>query len=406
MKLLFVVNFPANTGYAWNTIEAVFRRVGEQLVADGHGVTIAYSSLAGGPSAAMRGAPFEFIEFNYERALTPAGALGFARLLRNGRFDALYLTDRSTWAWQYPVFRLAGVRRLLVHDRTSGVRTIRPLAWRLVKRALHRPRLWSADCAIAVSDFVRQRLIHHNGIPPERVRLVYNGIDVDLFSSGAKNALRQLLDLADDVPIVFCSGRAHTNKGFQTLIDAAALLRDAGTTRVAFVYCGGGPHLEMLRQHARRLGLDAFFFLGPRSDISDLIRSATISVVPSLWAEAFGLTVVESMAAGVPVIASKTGGIPELVGGDGGVLVTPGDAEQLAAALQALLEQPARRTALAQRARAIATRFTIERAAENLYNVVAAALRSGDARHVSYGITAVPLPAAAEKKSNRTVFGS
>ena len=121
MHLLWVANFAADTGYAWETIEAVFRRVGERVVRDGHRVTVCYASPAGSPSRVMRGAPFEFAAFDYGRGR----ARDFVRLLRERGVDALYLTDRPTWSWRYPLYRLAGVRRIIVHDRTSGARTVR-----------------------------------------------------------------------------------------------------------------------------------------------------------------------------------------------------------------------------------------------------------------------------------------
>jgi glycosyltransferase involved in cell wall biosynthesis len=375
MHLLFVANFPADTGYAWDTIEAVFRRVGEQLVRDGHRLTICYAAMPSGPPQSMAGAPFDFIAFDYERISTRDGRAEFVQLLRDREVDALYLTDRPTWSFNYIAYRRAGIRRIIQHDRTSGERTRRSSIALLLKKSLHSSRWTSADCYIGVSAYVRDRLIHINGTPPDRTWLVYNGIDVTRFDHPEPGAVQRAIRVAETAPVVFCSGRAQPYKGIQDVIEAAARLKAVGVIP-EFVYCGDGPYLEELRQQASANGLTNFHFLGRRRDVPKLLGSSTISVVPSRWAEAFGLTVVEAMVAQVPLIAARTGGIPELVeDGKTGILVNPGAVDQLTNALARLLEAPASASEMAARANHIARdRFSLERAAENLYKLVAAQL--------------------------------
>ena len=372
MHLLWVANFGSSTGYAWETIEAVFRRVGERLVRDGHRVTVCYASLRDGPPPRMAGAPFEFAAFDYGRG----SAGGFARLLAERGVDALYLTDRPTWSFRYPRFRLAGVRRIIVHDRTSGERTSRSRLVHAVKRALHHLPWLSADCVVGVSDFVRQRLISVNGTPEERTHRVYNGIDLSRFGMADRTLLQRALGLPEDARIVFCSGRAQPYKGIQVAIEAAALLQADGVDGVHLAYAGDGAYLPELRALAEARGLTNVHFLGHRTDVPALLGGATVAVVPSLWAEAFGLTVAEAMAAGVPLVASRTGGIPELVeDGKTGILVPPGDARALADAIRLLLEHPSLRESMALHAPIVAQRrFSLERAAVDLYALVSSQL--------------------------------
>lgn len=372
MHLLWVANFAADTGYAWETIEAVFRRVGERLVRDGHRVTVCYAALPDGPPAGMKGAPFDFCAFDYARGRPAA----FARLLRARGVDALYLTDRPTWGWRYLLFRLAGVRRIIVHDRTSGARTVRGPLVRAGKRALHALPWLSADLFIAVSDFVRERLIAVNGTPAARTHRIYNGIDLTRFGVMDRGRLRRELGIGEDVPVVFCAGRVQPYKGMQTLVEAAALLRGEGAGRVEVAIAGDGPYLAELRRLAQARGMESVRFLGRRTDVPALLAGATVAVVPSLWEEAFGLAVVEAMAAGVPLVATRTGGIPELVeDGRTGILVPPGDARALADALRLLLNHPSLRAALATHGQVAARRrFGLERAAVDLYALVASQL--------------------------------
>lgn len=378
MHLLWVANFAADTGYAWETIEAVFRRVGEHLVRDGHRVTVCHASLPAGPPAGMRGAPFEFCAFDYGRGR----ARDFGRLLRARGVDALYLTDRPTWSWRYPWYHLAGVRRIIVHDRTSGVPTprLRPVRW--AKRALHELPWLSADTFIGVSDFVHNRLVGMNGTPPHRTHRIYNGIDLSRFDTADRTLLRRTLGIAADGPVVFCSGRVQPYKGMQTLLEAAALLRAEGAPAFDVAIAGDGPYLPELRARAAERGLANVHFLGRRRDVPALLAGAAVAVVPSLWQEAFGLAVVEAMGAGVPVVATRTGGIPELVEeGKTGLLVPPGDARALADALRRLLEQPSLRAAMGLHGQVAARRrFSLGRAAVDLYALVSSQLSTAPVR--------------------------
>jgi glycosyltransferase involved in cell wall biosynthesis len=389
MHLLWVANFGSSTGYAWETIEAVFRRVGERLVREGHRVTVCYASLHDGPPERMRGAPFEFAAYDYGRG----SARGFARLLAERDVDALYLTDRPTWSPRYARFRMAGVRRIIVHDRTSGERTPRGPVLHAFKRLLHHLPWLSADCVVAVSDYVRQRLIDVNGTPPERTHRVYNGIDLSRFGMADRALLHRVLGVPDDARIVFCSGRAQPYKGIQVAIEAAALLQAEGAAGVHLAFAGDGGHLPALRALAERLGLRNVHFLGRRTDVAALLGGAAVAVVPSLWAEAFGLTVVEAMAAGVPLVASRTGGIPELVeDGKTGILVPPGDARALADAVRLLLDHPALGASMALHAQVAAgRRFSLERAAVDLYALVSSQLSTAGVTVPAAAHPAVPL---------------
>lgn len=373
MHLLFVANFATDAGYAWETIEAVLRGVGEQLVREGHRVTVAYADMPEGPSRRMRGAPFQFIEFDYNRVYTAAGLREFLQLLHVNAITTLYLTDRETWSPRYALYRRAGVQHIILHDRTSGLRTVRPRPVRALKRLLHNCAPLAADCYVGVSRFVQQRLVESNGTPPNATHLVYNGIDLSRFATADGATLHQITGLSRSTPIVFCSGRVEDYKGFQTVVDAAALLRQGTPRDLAFVLCGDGPFLPELRARAQDQRCDNFFFLGRRSDIPQLLRSASIAVVPSLWHEAFGLTVVEAMAAEVPLIATRVGGIPELIqDGVTGLLVEPADPATLAHSIEQLIDDPEAGARMARDAAAIVQqRFSLERVTSELHAVVA-----------------------------------
>ncbi len=95
--------------------------------------------------------------------------------------------------------------------------------------------------------------------------------------------------------------------------------------------------------------------------------AADAFVFPSIWAEPFGIPVAEAMAAGLPVVATGVGGIPEIVAdGETGILVSPGDSDSLAEALETIVADPALRAGLGRRGRERAVEhFSWSRAAES-----------------------------------------
>jgi glycosyltransferase involved in cell wall biosynthesis len=145
--------------------------------------------------------------------------------------------------------------------------------------------------------------------------------------------------------VVF-AGRLSPEKGVDTLIDAVGRL--SGSVRLDVA--GDGPDRERLE----RLAGGRVRFLGrvDADTVDALIGEAVAVAVPSRWYENQPMIVLEAFARGVPVVATDLGGTPELVRhGTDGFLVAPDDAAGLAAALQTLVDDPARSRAMGKAAR-------------------------------------------------------
>ena len=174
-------------------------------------------------------------------------------------------------------------------------------------------------------------------VPPRNVRVIPLGVDTRLFHPG--NAPR--------VPgrIVAVASADSPLKGISTLLRAFAKLiteRDVVLTLVSKP-APGGPTEQLVAELA--LGEKVQFVSGiSDTDLAELVASAEIAVVPSLY-EGFSLPAVEHMASGTPLVASRTGALPEVTG-DAALLVTPGDAEELATALRRLHDSPRERERL------------------------------------------------------------
>jgi glycosyltransferase involved in cell wall biosynthesis len=178
-----------------------------------------------------------------------------------------------------------------------------------------------------------------------QIEVVYAPVD-----AGAARVPRASSNLNGHSVIIQVS-RMEPLKGHTVLLDALGRLRDrAGwTCRLA----GGAqrPHearyMESLRARALALGIaDRVEFLGERSDVPSLLAGADIYCQPNIAPDAFGLSLIEAMAAGLPVVTSAIGGANEIVDDTCGVLVAPRDATALASHLSALLDDRAHRERL------------------------------------------------------------
>jgi glycosyltransferase involved in cell wall biosynthesis len=194
----------------------------------------------------------------------------------------------------------------------------------------------------------RDDIIADFKVAPDQVRVIPLGVDTRLFHPRAR----------ERVPgrIVSVASADSPLKGVATLLRAFAKLVTERTAELTLVGkpTPGGPTDRLVSELA--LGDRVRFVSGITDDeLAELIASAELAVVPSLY-EGFSLPAVEHMASGTPLIATRTGALPEVVG-DAARLVAPGDAEELYAALGALLDSPAERERLA----AVALRRVQER---------------------------------------------
>jgi glycosyltransferase involved in cell wall biosynthesis len=138
-------------------------------------------------------------------------------------------------------------------------------------------------------------------------------------------------------PVVLAAGRLAPQKGFGTLLEAAARWRDIRPEPV-LVIAGAGPLEADLRRKAASLGL-AVQFAGHRRDVQALLDMADVFVLPSRW-EGQPLVLQEALRAGAAIVATRVGGVAALTGERAALLVPPGDPERLAAAVRSVLTDP------------------------------------------------------------------
>ncbi len=220
----------------------------------------------------------------------------------------------------------------------------------------------AAAGVIAVSEGMRADVLAaYPAVPPDRVRVIRNGIDTDEYAPDAATDVLARYGVDPSRPSVIFVGRITRQKGVPVLLRAAANLDPAAQ----LVLCAGQPDTPELAAEveslvadlrAARSGVIWIPEMLPKRAVIQLLTHATVFACPSLY-EPLGIVNLEAMACGTAVVASAVGGIPEVVSdGETGLLVPPDDTEALADALNSLLRDPARAAALgrAGRERAVA----------------------------------------------------
>ena len=236
-------------------------------------------------------------------------------------------------------------------------------------------RAAEADLFIAPSRYFSGLMTKRLGLPTDRVRVVFNGINLEGYSTVTNYELR-----LRSSPVLGYFARMCPEKGLDRLVDAYILLKRRERTKHLKLRVGGGcgpseePFVHALRERLKTNGVLHDVEFHPNLDRQaklEFLRSLSVLCVPALYSEAFGLYVVEALASGVPVVQPRAASFPELIEATGGgVLYEPGDVKALADAVEGLLADPENLRALGEAGRkAVWKDFSAERMAENIVRV-------------------------------------
>lgn len=249
------------------------------------------------------------------------------RLLRRERVDVLHAHKFRSNVWAAVLGAITRVPVVIAHEHgwKHPSRLVRFLNRHVVARGCNE--------IIAVSRAERARMIELDGIAPERVSYMPNGIPAFVLSD---NDPRAELGIPAGSLVVGSVAQLRPEKAFELMIEAAGLIAPERDD-VTFVIVGGGPQYEQLKSLVEASGLEKRVLMtGERQDIPDLVSSFDVAVCCS-DREGAPLSVMEYMAAGIPVVASRVGGLPELIeDGVNGLLFERRDANGLAEALRRL----------------------------------------------------------------------
>jgi glycosyltransferase involved in cell wall biosynthesis len=248
----------------------------------------------------------------------------------------------------------------------------RGAAWELLSN-----RAADVDLFIAPSRYYARLMSGKLGLSADRVRVVYNGINLDGYetlSPAVEGGFR-------GAPVLGFLARMCREKGLDTLVEAFILLKQSGRAGNLRLHIGGScgpadePFVKTLRQRLAAAGFIGQVGFNPNlaySEKIEFLRAISVFSVPATHGEAFGLYLIEALAAGVPVVQPRIGAFPELIEAtSGGLLCEPGDAKALADAIEQLLMNPKQTHTLGEAGRkAVFEKFNAEAMARETLRIL------------------------------------
>jgi len=252
--------------------------------------------------------------------------------------EALVSTVHSTWDGEAEAVKNESFMSLNFNEKIvrSFTWVLKQFEYRLLKRS---------DRIIAVSGYTKREILKNYDIPPWKIRVIFNGVDLEKFKPAKDKAKfkRAFGFNAEDLLILYV-GRLYSRKGLPTLISAIPpVVRKARNVR--FLISGKG----LLGEEKRLKGYVEKFkvtqnvvFLGyyPDEKLPSLYKAADIFVFPSIY-ENMPFAMLEALATGLPIVTTRVGGIPEVIDdGKNGFLINPYDSRELANKIIYLIENP------------------------------------------------------------------
>lgn len=230
---------------------------------------------------------------------------------------------------------------------------------------------------LTVSDYIKERVSTIQ--PNNKTQTIYNGVDLkSFFAPKIRPINRETIGFSENDFIIAYSGRINKYKGISELIDA--LLKLKKIPHIKLMVLGSSffdnaknedAFIHSLKYKAREI-INKIVFTGfvPYHQVPSYLQLADIAVLPSMWEEPFGLTIVEAMAVGLPLITTRSGGIPETCEGVATIVERDNIVNNLVSAIIDLYEHPQKRKKMTEASLERAKRFDKETFAENLFAAI------------------------------------
>lgn len=301
--------------------------------------------------------------------LNPRALRALAKWMRDQKIDLVHSHMYRSNVPATIAARIGGIRHVIcqVHNIDTWE------TWR--QRILDRWLLRWRTTMLAVSEQVKRDVMRNLHCPEERIRVLYNGVDIQKFGKvPPEPRLRQELNIPENCRVVVMVARLVEQKQHTKFLQVLELIRNQlPPTFVLLV--GEGKLRERLEREAERRGLrDMISFTGHRNDIPQILALSDLSVITS-DREGFSNAIVESLAAGLPVVASDVGGNREaIVDGECGFVVAPEDLTGFAVAIKKLLVEDTLRQCMSEAARRRAHVFSLEHMIEETRRLYLAVL--------------------------------
>ncbi len=298
-----------------------------------------------------------FIEYYFEKVHTD---------IKKKHFDYILIENGVGLVYK---MSLRGYNNIILHLHNDGLNN---------QSKYHDIIIKSLTKIITVSDYIKGRVSTLQA-SHGKVQTVHNGIDLTMFIKQRDYTVsRKEIGFSNGDFVIVYSGRVNDEKGISELIDAMLLLRE--NINIKLMIVGGSffgnttkedDFTEKLKEKALPLkGNIVFTGFIPYQHIPDYLYLADIAVLPSMWEEPFGLTIVEAMAVGLPLITTRSGGIPEICEGVAIFVDRINIVNNLVKAILELYEHPEKREQMATASLERAKLFDKEAYAEKIFEAI------------------------------------
>lgn len=288
------------------------------------------------------------------------------RYLAEQNFDLVHAQGLAGWGYARLLAQGLARSPLVINPqgmeefKTSFSKQLAYLPFQLFLRQAAR----QAAALIAADSAAAQEIPRYLHVPPGKVVLIPNGIDVNAARRWVNPETMRMLSarfyLAQHTPLLLSVGRLEANKGFDVLIEALARIRPLLPSKWLWLLVGEGPQRASLEQRIRALKLGGHTeLLGPLDDatLHNLYELATLFVHPTLF-EGSSLVTLEAMAHRRAIVATAVGGIPDkVIRGRNGYLVAPGDITELGDKIVAAIRDASRLRAMGAASYEIACQY-------------------------------------------------
>ena len=297
-----------------------------------------------------------FIEYYFEKAYAD---------LKKKHFDYIIIENGAGLAYK---LSQRGHRNLILHLHNDLLNS---------QSRYHDVIANSLTKIITVSNYIKGRV--STVFPVDKIETVHNGINLKNFSRKEISCVnRRQVGFADNDFVMVYSGRINKDKGVSELIDAMLLLKDKPNIKLMII--GGSffdnvknddEYISTLKNQAKTIA-DRINFTGfiPYNQVPNYMQIADIAVLPSMWDEPFGLTIVEALAAGLPLITTRSGGIPEICEGVATIIERKDIVYHLTNAILDLYAHPKKREEMSAASIMRAKCFDKETYAENFFGAL------------------------------------
>lgn len=307
--LLMNAKWDSDVGYAWWLMESYWAVLAETFSGKVCPVLV-YPSISKVPEV-IQNSPLKVFEVDFAHF----GLTYICRQLqfiKANRVKYMYLTDSPFRHWSYLFFRLAGVKRIAVHDHTPGVRTVPKGLKRLLKVWLARLPLINADVLIGATDFVRDRLINVVCAPANKCHTVPNGITPAVSEWGD---VHKQFQIDPSNAVIVTVARANEYKGGRFALEVLNELRKLNPhLQWHYLFMGDGPDRQAFVELADQLGLeDRVSFPGRVEDASRYLKGCAAAFHPSKGEVGYSLSILEYMQAGLPTVVPDNPSVCEAI---------------------------------------------------------------------------------------------